>query len=204
MSFLKSKGFKYIKNLMIGVGAAIVLVGALAKLESWPIASLLLQIGLFVEAGIFLFLGLIGPDKDYYWEKLYPGLDSYNAKVEPISAAPGAVGKGSGLGGEVVEQQLGGMLSELQSMSRSLSSLKALQEVDFSGTQEQVQQMTNFYSKINEAMVDLSDTLEDTKRYKEQLSQLNQNIGSLNNAYSSLNNVYGNIISAMTNARRDA
>ena len=89
-------------------------------------------------------------------------------------------------------------------MSRSLSSLKALQEVDFSGTQEQVQQMTNFYSKINEAMVDLSDTLEDTKRYKEQLSQLNQNIGSLNNAYSSLNNVYGNIISAMTNARRDA
>ena len=204
MSFLKSKGFKYIKNLMIGVGAATVLVGALAKLESWPIASLLLQIGLFVEAGIFLFLGLIGPDKDYYWEKLYPGLDSYGAKMEPITVAPATAGKASGLSGEVVEQQLGGMLSELQTMSRSLSSLKALQEVDFSGTQEQVQQMTNFYSKINEAMVDLSDTLEDTKRYKDQLSQLNQNIGSLNNAYSSLNNVYGNIISAMTNARRDA
>lgn len=203
MSFLKSKGFKYIKNLLIGVGAATVLVGALAKLESWPIASLLLQIGLFVEAGIFLFLGVIGPDKDYYWEKLYPGLDSYNSKIDPLSGIAGS-GSGGGMNSEVVEQQLGGMLTELQSMSRSLSSLKALQEVDFSGTQEQVKQMTNFYSRINEAMVDLSDTLEDTKRYKEQLNELNNNIGSLNNAYSSLNNVYGNIISAMTNARKDA
>ncbi len=203
MSFIKSKGFKYIKNLLIGVGAATVLVGALAKLESWSIASTLLQIGLFVEAGIFLFLGIIGPDKDYYWEKLYPGLDNYNSKVDPLSGPVGGA-QGGGLSGEVVEQQLGGMLTELQSMSRSLSSLKALQEVDFSGTQEQVKQMTNFYSRINEAMVDLSDTLDDTKRYKEQLSELNNNIGSLNNAYSSLNAVYGNIISAMTNANRGA
>ena len=34
MSFLKSKGFKYLKNLIIGVGAAIVLMGALFKIES--------------------------------------------------------------------------------------------------------------------------------------------------------------------------
>ena len=34
MSFVKTKGFKYVKNLAIGVGAAIVLMGALFKLES--------------------------------------------------------------------------------------------------------------------------------------------------------------------------
>lgn len=200
MSFLKSKGFKYVKNLVIGLGAATVLMGALFKLESWPFASEMLIVGLSVEALIFLFLGFIGPEKDYYWEKLYPGLDNYNADIAPLSAGPGLTAPS--LNGEVVEQQLGGMLTELQSMSRSMSSLKALQEVDFSGTKDQMRTMTNFYSKINEAMADLSDSLEDTKVYKEQLSKLNTNIGQLNNAYGALNNVYGSMISAMSNITR--
>ena len=50
MSFVKTKGFKYFKNLIIGVGAAIVLMGALFKLESWKGASEMLIIGLSIEA----------------------------------------------------------------------------------------------------------------------------------------------------------
>jgi len=200
MSFVKSKGFKYIKNLLIGVGAAIVLMGALFKLESWEGASEMLIIGLSVEALIFLFLGIIGPEKDYYWEKLYPGLDKYSSNIQPLTA--GDQGPAApGLNGEVVEQQLGGMLTELQTMSSSLSSLKALQEVDFSGTSDQIRSMNNFYAKLNEAMADLTDSLEDTKEYKDQLSALNKNISSLNNVYGSLNSVYGNVISAMSNVK---
>ncbi|MBR9922553.1 MAG: gliding motility protein GldL [Bacteroidetes bacterium] len=196
MSFVKSKGFKYLKNLIIGLGAAIVLLGALFKLESLPGASLMLTIGLCVEAFIFLFLGLIGPDKDYYWEKLYPGLDDYSSNIQPLTAGP--VGATTpGLNGEVVEKQLGGMLDELQTMSKSLSSLKALQEVDFSGTKDQVAAMSNFYTQMNEAMANLSDSLEDTVAYKDQLSALNKNLGSLNS-------VYGNVLTAMSNIRHDA
>jgi hypothetical protein len=201
MSFLKSKTFKYIKNLIIGVGAAVVLLGALFKLESWEGASTMLIIGLSVEAFICLFLGLIGPEKDYYWEKLYPGLDNYHAQLSPLSAGP--INQPiqqpqlPALNGEVVEQQLGGMLSELQNMSKSLGSLKALQEVDFSGTKDQIRSMSNFYSKLNEAMADLADSVEETKQYKDNLSALNKNIGSLNQTYSALNSVYGNVISAM-------
>lgn len=205
MSFVKTKGFKYLKNLLIGVGAAIVLMGALFKLESWEGASYMLIAGLSIEAFIFLFLGVIGPEKDYYWEKLYPGLDDYHSNIAPLSAGPMGVEpiNTPALNGEVVEQQLGGMLTELQTMSRSLSSLKALQEVDFSGTSDQIRTMSNFYAKLNEAMADLSDSLEDTKQYKEQLSALNRNLGSLNNTYASLNNVYGNVISAMANVSRN-
>jgi hypothetical protein len=204
MSFLKSKGFKYLKNLIIGVGASVVLMGALFKLESWEGASQMLIIGLSVEAFIFLFLGLIGPEPDYYWDKLYPGLSDYSSNITPLTAGPvGATHPETApLNGEVVEQQLGGMLTELQTMSKSLSSLKALQEVDFSGTGDQIKAMSNFYSKLNEAMADLSDSLEDTKQYKEQLAVLNQNIGQLNSAYGQLNNVYGNVISAMSNVSK--
>ena len=122
MSFVKTNWFKYLKNLIIGFGASVVMLGALFKLESWEGASMMLIIGLGTEAFIFLFLGLIGPEKDFYWEKLYPGLDDYHSRIAPlsegdISDAPPA------LNGEVVEQQLGGMLTELQTMSNSLGSL---------------------------------------------------------------------------------
>ena len=189
MSFLKTKGFKYVKNLVIGVGASVVLLGALFKLESWEGASEMLIIGLSTEAFIFLFLGIIGPEPDYYWDKLYPGLSDYHSNIAPLSA--GDIGEmGKPLNGEVVESQLGGMLTELQAMSQSLSSLKALQEVDFSGTSEQIKSMNNFYAKLNEAMADLSDSLEDTKAYKAQISDLNNNL-------SGLNGVYGGMLSAM-------
>lgn len=166
----------------------------------------MLSIGMYTEAFLFAFLGIIGPDKDYYWEKLYPGLDKYNAEISPLTAGPALSSAPQpqmpSLNGEVVEQQLGGMLSELQVMSRSLSSLKALQEVDFSGTKDQLQVMGNFYTKLNEAMADLQDSVEETKVYKDNLTELNRNIGRLNNTYATLNNVYGSVITAMASVKQ--
>jgi hypothetical protein len=194
MSVIKSKPFKYVKNLIIGLGAAVVLMGALFKLESWPYASEMLIAGLSVEAFIFAFLGIIGPEKDYYWEKLYPGLEDYNKKIQPLTAGP--IDESADLkplNGELVEQQLGGMLVELQSVSKSMGALKALQEVDFTGTSEQLKTMSNFYTKMNEAMADLNESLDDTKQYKDQLTALNENLSSLNTVYGSMLNAMANI-----------
>jgi hypothetical protein len=187
MSFVKSKGFKYFKNLIIGVGAAVVMLGALGKINSYSWGGLAITAGLITEAVLFAFLGLIGPEKDYYWEKLYPGLDNYNANLAPLSSS--GAGSGRPLNADNVENKLGGMLDELQDMSKSLGSLKALQEVDFSETSEQLKTMHNFYSRMSEAMSTLNDTVEDTKLYKEQMATLNSNL-------SSLNGVYGNVLSA--------
>ena len=195
MAFYKSNWFKYLKNLVIGVGAAIVMLGALFKIQSWEGGGLMLTIGLCTEAFLFTLLGLLPPEKDYYWEKLYPGLEKYHSNIAPLTA--GDMGASTpALNGEVVEQQLGGMLTELQTMSQSLGSLKSLQEVDFSGTSEQLKTMSNFYTRMNEAMANLNDSLEDTKAYRDQLSALNQNLGSLNS-------VYGNVLSAMAGIRND-
>lgn len=193
MSLVHSNGFKYLKNLVIGVGASIVLIGALGKIQSFEWGGPMLTVGLCVEAFLFFLLGIIPPEKDYYWDKLYPGLGDYNANVQAITAGP-AIGGGApvkALNGEVVEKQLGGMLSELQVMSKSLSSLKALQEVDFSKTQDQIKSMGNFYDKMNVAISAMAESIEDTKHYKEQISALNKNL-------SALNAVYGNVLSAMT------
>ncbi len=195
MSFLKSKGFKYFKNLIIGLGASAVMLGALYKIQSWEMPVIggmkidLLTLGLVIEAVIFAFLGLIGPDKDYYWDKLYPGLDDYKANLNPLTDGPQGAAAARGLDADIVENKLGGMLTELQGMSKSLGSLKALQEVDFSETGEQMKTMNNFYTKMNDAMSQLSNTVEDTKLYADQMQSLNKNL-------SSLNGVYGNVLGA--------
>ena len=198
MSFTHSSGFKYLKNLIIGVGAALVMMGALWKIQSWEMPIIagmkidLLTIGLITEAILFFGLGIIGPEKDYYWEKLYPGIDKYNAKLTPLASGNvGSVEDSRSLNAEAVEGKLGGMLDELQSMSKSLGSLKALQEIDFSETSSQLKSAHNFYGKLNEAMVALGDTAEDAKEYKQQMASLNKNLGSLNG-------VYGNMLGAMT------
>ena len=190
MSFIKSKGFKYLKNFIIGVGAAIVMIGALFKIMSWEGADQMLIVGLCTEAFLFLLLGILPPEKDYYWEKLYPGLSEYNANLAPLSAGPGGA-DARALDAGVVEGKLGGMLDELQSMSKSLGSLKALQEVDFSETSEQLKTMNSFYSRMNEAMASLNATVEDTAMYKENMVSLNRNLNSLNS-------VYGNVLNAFS------
>ena len=185
MSLVKSKGFKYVKNLIIGVGASLVMLGALGKINSEPWGSTAITIGLVTEAILFFILGVIPPEKDYYWEKLYPGLDKYNASIAPLTEGPQG-DKARPINGEMVENQLGGMLSELQSMSKSLSSLKALQEVDFSQTSDQIKSMGNFYERMNDAMQELSATVDDTREYRSQLVALNENIGQVNKVYQSV------------------
>jgi len=49
--------------------------------------------------------------------------------------------------------------------------------------------MNNFYTKMNEAMATLNNSVEDTKQYQAQMSSLSKNL-------TSLNAVYGNILSA--------
>ncbi len=199
MALVHSNNFKYFKNFIIGVGASIVLVGALGKIQSYEWGGWMLTVGLTVEAFIFLFLAVIPPERDYYWDKLYPGLDDYTANVTALTAGPaiGGAAPVRALDGEIVERQLGGMLTELQVMSKSLSSLKALQEVDFSKTQEHIKGMGNFYEKMNEAIASMADSIEDTKHYKEQVMALNTNLGALNA-------VYSNVLSAMNSGNRQA
>jgi len=188
MSFIKSNGFKYLKNFVIGLGASVVMIGAWMKIISHPMGNIMITAGLLTEAFLFFMLAVIPPQKDYYWEKLYPGVDQYTSNISPLTAGP-QKGAMRPLDADAVETRLGGMLDELQGMSKSLGSLKALQEVDFSETKAQMETMNNFYSKMNDAMSTLSETVEDTQIYKEQISSLNQNL-------TSLNSVYGNVLGA--------
>ena len=193
MGFLHSKAFKYLKNLIIGVGASVVLVGALYKILAWPGADFMLMVGLYTEAGLFLMLGLLGPEKDYYWEKLHPGLDTYGGKLGQTEGGDIVTGNGVGkveVNTKKMEGQLGQMIDHLGTMSGSMSSLKALQNADFSGASEQINMLSKFYAGVNEAMANINDSVEDTRIYKEQLGSLNKNLATTNDTMKSMSAIY--------------
>ena len=73
-SFLHSKGCKKTIAKLYGVGAALVILGALFKLEHWSGATYMLSIGMLTEFVIFLFSAFDPLPKEYDWENVYPEL----------------------------------------------------------------------------------------------------------------------------------
>ena len=53
-SVFESKRWKTIMGFIYGIGAAVVIVGALFKITHWPGADVMLIVGLLTEAAIFL------------------------------------------------------------------------------------------------------------------------------------------------------
>ncbi|HUP11506.1 MAG TPA: gliding motility protein GldL, partial [Niastella sp.] len=57
-----------------GIGAAIVIVGALFKIMHWPGAGPMLVVGLSTEAVIFFFSAFEPPHEEIDWSLVYPEL----------------------------------------------------------------------------------------------------------------------------------
>jgi gliding motility-associated protein GldL len=206
--FFETKSGKYLKNFVIGLGAAIVLIGALAKIQHWPIANFMLPIGMITEAFIFTLLGVLPPHKDYYWERYYPNLDE-NPHVEAyrkgvkfqVPATPlGAGGSAS------ATASLDKMLEEAQI---NPTNLRRLNEnfSRFSTTVEQMKDITDVTAATGAyttaaretaaALGDMKTTFqgatqtmnvfnsasEDAARFHNQVTVLTQNLGQLNQIY---------------------
>ena len=92
--FFETERGKRIKNAIIGLGASVVLLGALFKIMHWPGAGPMLIAGMITEAFIFFFQGVIlPPHKDYYWEKIFPGLDVSPEVEEELGLKEGKEGE---------------------------------------------------------------------------------------------------------------
>jgi hypothetical protein len=200
MSFIHSSTFAYIKNLIIGLGAAVVLVGALFKIQSWPYASEMLTVGLITEACLFLMLGVLPPHKDYYWEQLYPGLDQAGMDIsDQISTNDGATSNPEALIEAMngmktavtpLESQQTQMVTELQTMSKTMKSLDIFAGLDFDNVGKLTKETGKFVSVLSNAIQNVADSAEDVNVYREELKKLNGNL-------TSMNNVYGGMLTAM-------
>lgn len=79
---------------------------------------------------------------------------------------------------------------EMQKMASTLEALNESYASQLQGSQQQAETMQSMYAGITALMTNLSDSVEDTKRYKENIAELSTNL-------TALNNVYGNMLTAM-------
>lgn len=73
-NLVRSKKFKNFMSKLYGWGAAVVIVGALFKIQHYPGAGLMLMIGLGTEALIFFFSAFEPPHVEPDWSLVYPEL----------------------------------------------------------------------------------------------------------------------------------
>ena len=78
MSFIdnivRSKAYKNFMAKLYGIGAAVVIFGALFKIMHWPGANLMLIAGMTTETLIFFLSAFEPPHKEWDWSLVYPEL----------------------------------------------------------------------------------------------------------------------------------
>ncbi len=86
-TFVRSKTYKQITAKLYGIGASVVIVGALFKINHWPGAEQTLIVGMLTEAVIF-FLSAFEPlHVEYDWSLAYPELAGMEYSTEEEKAA---------------------------------------------------------------------------------------------------------------------
>ncbi|MDR2691849.1 MAG: gliding motility protein GldL [Dysgonamonadaceae bacterium] len=97
--FLSGDAGKRFFQIFYSVGAAIVIIGALAKITHWPynLGNILLTVGLLTEFLVFLISAFDTPVKDYQWGRVFPVLDTNDADDRPTfgnGGGPVVIGRG--------------------------------------------------------------------------------------------------------------
>ncbi|WP_211089529.1 type IX secretion system motor protein PorL/GldL [Flavobacterium supellecticarium] len=205
---------KKVMNFAYGMGAAVVIIGALFKLMHWPGASAMLIIGLGVEAFIFALSAFDPVEKELDWSLVYPELAGGEAKKRDAKKADNPT-EAQGL----LSQKLDNMLKEakidgelMSSLGNSIKNFEAAAKgiaptVDsVASTKKYAEemslaaaQMESLNSMYKVQLESATRNAEINKEVAENNLKLKDQMQSLTANLSSLNNVYGGMLSAMSN-----
>jgi gliding motility-associated protein GldL len=259
---MHGKKWKSFMAKLYGFGAAIVIVGAMFKIQHWPGAGPMLVVGLSTEAVIFFFSAFEKPHEEPDWSLVYPELaglpgdggdghgkgggskglspsqeldnlleqakigpelieslgnnlrslgenvskmsditdasvatDEYVGNVKKAAQTVGGLSEAyvkasASLGAMVVDGNGVDFGSEMKKMAENITQLNSQYALQLQGTKQFLESSDTLYSGMSDLMSTLNDSVNDAKKYKQEVAQLAQNI-------SSLNTVYGNMLSAM-------
>lgn len=265
-----SKSWKNFMAKLYGIGAAVVIVGALFKIMHWPFSGLLLVVGLSTEAVIFFFSAFEPMHEDPKWELVYPELSAHDDDAHSGDEGHDEIAETSEIKEDIpITEQLDNLLEEakigpelieslgmglrslsdnanklsdisdasvatneyvssvrnaasnvtqlsdtysraseslasvslsaedgsnyathLKSVSAKLLELNSVYDMQLQGSKEQMAVNKQFQEGIGDLMSNLQASIDDTKQYKQNISELSTNLAALNR-------VYGNMLAAM-------
>ncbi|MDT0538209.1 MULTISPECIES: gliding motility protein GldL [Croceitalea] len=216
----QSKSTKKLMNMTYGLGASVVIIGALFKILHWEVdlgfmtigGSLLLAVGLLTEALIFAISAFEPVDDEYDWSLVYPELANGQASggkndVQQAQEAEGVLGrkldemlKEANIDTELFNS-LGDSIRSFEGAAKNISpTTDAIQHTqkyseELSHAAAQMESLNSLYkvqldSASRQASIN-EEVVQNAGALKEQMESLATNL-------SSLNGVYGGMLSAMS------
>ncbi len=205
-SIFESKRGKKAMGMAYGIGAAIVIAGALFKIMHWKGADFMLILGMGTEAFIFLLSAFEPVHEELDWTLVYPEL-------------AGMDGEGKG-GSESLTQELDKMLAEakvgpelieglgtgLRSLSENVGNMADLSGAtiatkeyaeNISKASTNLGSMSNSYTRAIEALDSLADSTEAFRSSTATIASVNSNLEAFDKNIKSLNGIYGGMLNAM-------
>ena len=206
-----SRSTKKLTNMVYGLGASVVILGALFKIMHWPGGNPMLIAGLIVEALVFAYSAFEPVDDDLDWSLVYPELAGAPGRDRKAIVAEEKDAEG------MLSKKLDAMLKEakldanlMASLGDSIKNFEGAAKgiaptVDSMASQKkyseelsvaasQMETLNNIYkaqveSAARQAEVN-QEVAENAGKLKAQMNSLTENMASLNN-------VYGGMLTAM-------
>jgi len=203
----EAKWYKLMMPKLYGWGAAVVILGALFKIEHLPGASYMLMAGLGIEAIIFFFSAFEKQHVDPDWSLVYPELAHMedpdhkrpsqqlddalekakidNELIESLNEGLRSFGESAKQLNETVTAAAGisEYNSQIEEGVKNMNALNALYELQLQTSNKQMEATTLF-------LQNLQSSVEDSKKFQQQVGNLADNLEQLNK-------VYGNMLNAM-------
>ncbi len=211
----QSKSTKKLFNMAYGLGASVVIIGALFKILHWEFGpltgGLLLAVGLITEALIFAISAFEPVDDEYDWSLVYPELNGGNNKGKKNDVKEAQEAEG------MLSRKLDELLKEanidsqlFNSLGESIKSFEGAAK-NIAPTTDAIQNTQKYSEELSHAAAQMESLnslykvqLESASRQASINEEVVQNAGALKDQMeslasnlSSLNGVYGGMLSAM-------
>jgi gliding motility-associated protein GldL len=198
--------WKKVMAFVYGWGGALVIVGAMFKIQHWPGASVVLIGGLGIEAVIFILSAFEPVHAELDWTLAYPELEVPDPDHAFEEETHDAIAEGSDSNDGSITEQLDNMLEEAKIEPELIASLGD----GLRGLKDQTKQLgdmtdasvaTNDYtdslkaasqsvSKLSDTSSQASDSLSNLSNSNESASGIGEQFEKLTSNLSSLNDVY--------------
>ena len=197
-------------NVIYGLGAAVVILGALFKLQGWPGANVMLIVGLGVEALIFVLSAFDPPTShDWDWSKVYPQLSPDGSTS---ASQVGNIMKEAQLDSSVLKS-VGDGMKKMAAQANNINDLagasiaaKAYEE-SIKGATKSLNSVNESYSAISATAKDLADSSSSvkeavglTQEYKDNLKSASASLGAIVTASGQITETAANMSKAQDDA----
>jgi gliding motility-associated protein GldL len=213
--------FDKVMPLVYGLGASVVIVGAMFKIMHWPGANEMLIIGLSTEALIFAFSAFAPVHKDPQWERVYPQLadDYYDESGEPTTTSVTKKLDEMLTDANIDQNVINKLGQGLNNLAENVASMGSLSNAavatneyaeNVKAASKSIIEVNKSYGKTVEAVGEMANATADAREYHAQVQNITKNLGALNAVYEmelqdannhlrAMNKFYSNLSSAMEN-----